>query len=84
MKLTKIQKSIALNFIDNNVLSKLSKEYTNENIKSCDNCSNLGTTLIPIGLCWARARCKYCEDYSGWSHIIKLRKEIEDAELIFE
>lgn len=78
MKLTESHKSIALNYIDNDVLSKLS----NGNIKSCESCSNLGATLIPIGLYWARARCRYCEDYSGWSHILDLRKEIEDTELI--
>ena len=80
MKLNKSDRTIILNHIDN-VISKLSEEERKDENpkKTCDNCYNLGATLMPLGW-WARARCRHCESYSNWSHVLNLRKEIENAE----
>lgn len=81
MKLTENDRTIMLNHIDN-IISELSEdECKNESPKrTCNNCYNLGSTLLPIGLYWARARCRHCEGCSNWSHVLNLRKEIENAE----
>lgn len=74
-----MKKSILLKAI----ISELPEdERMNENVKkTCKNCYNRGATLIPLGLYWAESRCRYCENYSDWSHVSVLLKEFEKGTL---
>jgi hypothetical protein len=49
--------------------------------KTCQNCYNRGSTLIPLGYYWADARCRYCEGYSNWCHVASLLDEIREGKL---
>jgi len=77
-----IVRSERLAFIDNVIADLPEEERCSENPrKTCRSCYNLGATLIPLGMYWARSRCRYCEDYSNWNHILNLRKEIEQSHI---
>jgi len=46
--------------------------------KSCQNCANLGKTIIPLGIYWAHHRCLHCENFSNWSDVVELPNEIKE------
>lgn len=60
------------------IIAKLPESETREcdPERHCSNCYNLGITLMTIGMWWAERRCHYCENFSNWSNVTKLRAEL--------